>query len=102
MLPTLFVKTASIDLNCRHGAVMAIGHVVHALSILNYKLNAALLDDIKSLILKYRKQLYFRGLGGELMKQACSDFIEKCSMSKLPFHNDPVIGSLAHFVGVQS
>lgn len=93
VLPTLFVKTGSIDLNCRHGAVLAIGHVVHALSILNFKLGAPLLDDIKTLVHKYAKQMYFRGLGGELMKQACSDFIEKCSLSKLPFHNDPVIGS---------
>lgn len=96
MLPTLFLKTGSIDLNCRHGAVMAIGQIVHALSILNYKLSSALLDDIKNLILKYTKQMYFRGLGGELMKQACSDFIEKCSLSKLPFHNDPVIGNWKH------
>lgn len=96
ILPTLFDKTASIDLNCRHGSVIAIGQIVHALSKLDNKnrlpLTDNLLQNIKTLIPKFSASLYFRGLGGELMKQACSDFIEKCSLSKLPFHQDNVVG----------
>ncbi|XP_066141125.1 tubulin-specific chaperone D [Euwallacea fornicatus] len=95
VLPKLFEKTESIDLNCRHGAVIAVGQIVYALSVLGdsseLRLTDALLGKIKDLIPKFRDNLYFRGLGGELMKQACADFIEKCSLSKLPYHSDVVI-----------
>ncbi|VEN50767.1 unnamed protein product [Callosobruchus maculatus] len=92
-LPILFEKTTSIDLNCRHGATMSIGEVIHALSKLNYlkKMPEALLDKTRSLIPWYRERMYFRGLGGELMKHACSDFIEKCSLAAVPFHNQSVV-----------
>lgn len=32
MLPKLINKTQSIDLNVRHGAILAIGEAIHALS----------------------------------------------------------------------
>ncbi|KAL1505707.1 hypothetical protein ABEB36_005211 [Hypothenemus hampei] len=93
VLITLFDKTESIDLNCRHGSVIAIGHIIYALSKLN--INKELLEvhinKVKDLIPKFRHHLYFRGLGGELMKQACSDFIEKCSLAKLRFDDDAII-----------
>ncbi|KAF7283125.1 hypothetical protein GWI33_001275 [Rhynchophorus ferrugineus] len=90
VLPVLFEKTESIDLNCRHGAVLSIGHIVNAVFPL-CKLSNDLLLKVKKLIPQFQEKFYFRGLGGELMKQACCDFIERCSMVKLPFHNDPVI-----------
>ncbi|XP_050312705.1 tubulin-specific chaperone D [Anthonomus grandis grandis] len=95
VLPELFEKTQSIDLNCRHGSVLAIGQIVFALSRITgdvaFQLNDDLMRKVKDLIPKYTSSMYFRGLGGELMKQACSDFIEKCSLAKLPLHNDDVI-----------
>ncbi|CAH1996514.1 unnamed protein product [Acanthoscelides obtectus] len=92
-LPNLFEKTTSIDLNSRHGATIAIGEVIHALSKTNYldKVTETLLDKTRSLIPWYRERMYFRGLGGELMKHACSDFIEKCSLAAVPFHNQTVV-----------
>lgn len=106
VLPVLFEKTNSIDLNCRHGATLAVGEVIHALSRIsqdnnggvNLMLPGHLLEKTKALIPHYRQRMYFRGLGGELMKQACSLFIEKCSLSALPFHNDIVIGNLRNFM----
>lgn len=100
VLPALFEKTNSIDLNSRHGAILAIGEIIYALSKLAKQLNTDiksilkedLLEKTRNLIPHFRERLHFRGLGGELMKQACSDFIEKCSLSSLPFHNEDIVG----------
>ncbi|XP_060524658.1 tubulin-specific chaperone D [Cylas formicarius] len=95
VLPALFDKTDGIDLNARHGAVLAIGQIVHALSSLNShppaKLSDLILIEAKALVRKFRDRGGFRGMGGELMKQACASFIEKCSLARAPFHNDPVL-----------
>ncbi|XP_030759284.1 tubulin-specific chaperone D [Sitophilus oryzae] len=90
VLPILFRKTETIDLNCRHGAVLAIGEIIHALSKIS-PLSDNHLQSVKNLIPQFQEKLYFRGLGGELMKQACSDFIGKCCLAKLPLHTDPVL-----------
>ncbi|KAJ8938560.1 hypothetical protein NQ314_011450 [Rhamnusium bicolor] len=100
VLPALFEKTNTIDLNSRHGAVVAIGEIIYALSKIAKESNTKielllteeLLEKTKKLIPYFRERLYFRGLGGELMKQACSNFIENCSLASLPFHQDDVIG----------
>jgi len=42
----------------------------------------------------------FRGVGGELMKQACLLLIEKCSLADMPFHNHPVIGKLQWILNI--
>ncbi|XP_045480328.1 tubulin-specific chaperone D [Harmonia axyridis] len=99
VLPTLFTQAYSINLNGRHGAVLAIGEIVHALSIIadekktkvDTLIGDELLAQLKGLIGVFREKLYFRGMGGELMKQACCIFIEKCSMASLSFHNDSVV-----------
>nr|XP_023027464.1 tubulin-specific chaperone D [Leptinotarsa decemlineata] len=98
-LPALFDRTNSIDLNSRHGAVLAIGEIFHSLSKtakescmkLESLLKEDLLDKTKKLILTFREKMYFRGLGGELMRRACCDFIEKCSLASMPFHNETII-----------
>ncbi|XP_044761611.1 tubulin-specific chaperone D [Coccinella septempunctata] len=99
VLPALFAQAYTINLNGRHGAVIAIGEIVHALSVIaNGKkakidtyLNDDLLGKLRGLIRIFREKLYFRGMGGELMKQACCTFIEKCSLSSLPFHGEDVV-----------
>lgn len=84
VLPILFVNVDSIDINLRHGAVLAIGEIVLALS----KLDAEWIDEsavvhLNGLILKFQKREQFRGMSGELMKQSCLDFISNCSQAKL-------------------
>lgn len=95
-LPQLFTKAKTIDLNARHGAVLAIGEILNSLSTVarDKFIENELLDDCKTLIPIFQERLYFRGLGGELMRQACSSFIQNCSLAKLPFHGLGVIGKL--------
>lgn len=102
VLDKLFHKTTSIDLNARHGAVLAIGEILHALSIIAEEkqvtistlLKESTIEQVRDMIPGFRQRLNFRGLGGELMKQACSSFIQKCSLSHMPYHNTPVIGKI--------
>ncbi|KAK9710946.1 Tubulin folding cofactor D C terminal [Popillia japonica] len=98
VLPELFNKSSSIDLNCRHGSVLAIGEVLYALSnvaktkgvkIDDY-IGTTLIENTRKLIPLFKEKLYYRGIGGELMKQASSDFIQKCSLAQLPFHKDDI------------
>ncbi|KAB0802179.1 hypothetical protein PPYR_04365 [Photinus pyralis] len=99
VLGNLFKKTESIDLNRRHGAVLAIGEIIYALSKLaeeqNLKLETLLGPDLiesaQNLIPNFQERFYFRGLGGELMRHACCDFINKCSLAHMPFHGHCVI-----------
>lgn len=94
VLDKLFKMTSSIDLNARHGSILAIAEVVLALSKndqLTDHIKEETLKDVCDLIPKFRERLLFRGLGGELMKQACSIFIQKCSRAHLPFHGNSVI-----------
>lgn len=106
-LPLLFQKSLTIDLNSRHGSVLGIGEIARALSEVakskdvNLKdfIGPELLSNYENLIGIFQERMYFRGLGGELMKQACSSFIENCSLAKLPLHNKQVISkSLFHTI----
>lgn len=92
VLPTLFEKTASIDLNSRHGAVLSIGAIILALSEDSHSIDATILEKISNLIPEFREKFYFRGLGGELMRMACCDFIQKCAMASVKFTNQDVTG----------
>ncbi|KAK9871289.1 hypothetical protein WA026_011559 [Henosepilachna vigintioctopunctata] len=99
VLPSLFEKAHTINLNSRHGAVLAIGEITYALSLISKAkgegvtdfLDDDLIKQLKELIVVFREKLYFRGMGGELMRQACCDFIEKCALARVPFHKDEVI-----------
>lgn len=44
------------------------------------------------LLLQLNDAKLFRGFGGEVMRKAAICLIERASLSKLPFHNDPVLG----------
>ncbi|KAL3280428.1 hypothetical protein HHI36_017910 [Cryptolaemus montrouzieri] len=99
VLPLLFEKANSINLNSRHGSVLAIGEITHSLSIISKSRNqtvSVFLDKdkmkrLQEMVSGFRERMYFRGLGGELMRQACCTFIEKCALAALPFHCDEVI-----------
>ncbi|XP_051796853.1 tubulin-specific chaperone D isoform X1 [Acanthochromis polyacanthus] len=99
VLPQLLTMAVGMDLHSRHGAILACGEVTHALYKVGLKTNSAVVDIIspecvdalKNIhqMLQERKQ--YRGFGGWLMRPAVCGLIEKLSLSKLPFKNDPVI-----------
>ncbi|KAF3700092.1 Tubulin-specific chaperone D Beta-tubulin cofactor D Tubulin-folding cofactor D [Channa argus] len=99
VLPQMLSVAVGIDLHGRHGAILACAEITHALYKLGLQTNRTVVDIIspecvdalKNIhqILRDRKQ--YRGFGGELMRKAMCVLIEKLSLSKMPFKNDPVI-----------
>lgn len=99
VLPQLLARTTSIDLNARHGAVLTIAELLHALALVGKEreqsiqeiIGEKLVQEVCSLVPKFKERGQFRGMGGELMKQACCLLIEKCSLARMPFHELSVI-----------
>ncbi|XP_036146859.1 tubulin-specific chaperone D isoform X2 [Monomorium pharaonis] len=96
VLSTLLDMLNSIDLNVRHGAVLATAEILEALhnhfnDKIEYIIGTAAVADIQNIIRTFRNRGQFKGLGGELMKQACAVLIKKCSMVHFPVHFTDVV-----------
>lgn len=68
VLPKLFLKTSSIDINERHGTVLAIGEIVAKLRSLEMEsenqtifVNEMLTDRLNRLVAGFQKRDQFRG-----------------------------------------
>lgn len=68
VLPKLFQKTTSIDVNMRHGSVLAIGEIVLSLKTIEEKTNnpgkyilPTLIDHLNNLISNFQKKDQFKG-----------------------------------------
>ncbi|CAG4992849.1 unnamed protein product [Parnassius apollo] len=102
VLPKLIAKTESIDLNVRHGAILGIGEAILALSQAKLadgrKAGSAISEEVwravRELVGRLRARQQFRGLGGELMRQACCRCVALLSRAAAPLHAHPhVIGT---------
>ncbi|XP_011865043.1 PREDICTED: tubulin-specific chaperone D [Vollenhovia emeryi] len=96
VLPALLNMLNSIDLNVRHGAVLATAEILEALyNHCNDKIEniigAFATIDITDIVRTFRTRGQFKGLGGELMKQACAVLIKKCSTVHFPIHFTDVV-----------
>ncbi|XP_068630988.1 tubulin-specific chaperone D [Battus philenor] len=99
VLPKLVAKTESIDLNVRHGAILGIGEAILALSqtkladdrTADKLISEDVSQSVRGLVGKLRARQQFRGLGGELMRQACCQCIARLSLAAAPYHNHPNI-----------
>ncbi|XP_037593059.1 tubulin-specific chaperone D isoform X4 [Cebus imitator] len=99
VFPMLLSMTLSSDLHTRHGSILACAEVAYALHRLAAQESRPVTDHLDEQALQGLKQIHqqlydrrlYRGLGGELMRQAVCILIEKLSLSKVPFKGDPVI-----------
>ncbi|KAM8845147.1 tubulin-specific chaperone D isoform 1-T1 [Spinachia spinachia] len=99
VLPQLLPVAVGFDLHGRHGAILACAEITHALHKLGLQTNRTVVDIISSECVDTLKNIHqtlndkkqYRGYGGELMRPAMCCLIEKLSLSKMPFKNDPVI-----------
>ncbi|KAM7371736.1 hypothetical protein PAMP_008946 [Pampus punctatissimus] len=98
ILPQLLPMAVGIDLHGRHGAILACAEITHALYKLGLQTNrttdiisSECVDALKNIHQKLQDRKQYRGFGGELMRPAMCVLIEKLSLSKMPFKNDPVI-----------
>ncbi|XP_028979458.1 tubulin-specific chaperone D isoform X2 [Esox lucius] len=99
VLPQLLPVAIGIDLQGRHGALLACAEIGHALYILASENNRPVtelistdsVEALKGIHQKLSDRKQYRGFGGELMRPAMCALIEKMSLSKLPSKDDPVI-----------
>ncbi|RXM37451.1 Tubulin-specific chaperone D [Acipenser ruthenus] len=101
VLPKLLPLAVGVDLHTRHGAILACAEVTHALYKLALETNRPVTDFLKEASIEGLKGIHdklftkqqYRGFGGELMRPAVCSLIEKMSLSKMPYKNDPIIGA---------
>lgn len=69
ILPQLFTKTDSIDVNMRHGAVLSIGEIILSLRLIEIEQNCTekyisldIIQLIDGLIIKFLDRDQFKGL----------------------------------------
>jgi tubulin-specific chaperone D len=89
VLPKLLRYSFSIDLNTRHGALISLAEIIHALceqahlNELRRFFPAETFAELKSVLSKVFEEKYFRGTGGELMRPAVCFVLKKLAISKL-------------------
>ena len=96
IIPQLLRHSYSIDLNTRHGALISLAEIIHALceiiSLNGFKLNkyfdSETIESLTNVIDKIFDGKYFNGSGGESMRPAVCFFITKISTSRI-FQLDP-------------
>ncbi|KAJ8251398.1 hypothetical protein GJAV_G00220910 [Gymnothorax javanicus] len=99
VLPQLLHMAVGSDMYGRHGAILACAEITHALYKLTSQTNRPVTDvlssdcveGLKAIHQKLSERQQYRGIGGELMRPAVCALIEKLSLSKMPFKDDPVI-----------
>uniref|UniRef100_A0A8C1N4B6 Tubulin-specific chaperone D n=1 Tax=Cyprinus carpio TaxID=7962 RepID=A0A8C1N4B6_CYPCA len=99
VLPQLLPMATGMDLHRRHGAILACAEITHALYEIATQKNSWVTDFLSSDTIEGLKNIHqklsdrkqYRGFGGELMRPAVCGLIEKLSLSKMPFKDDPVI-----------
>ncbi|XP_054723921.1 tubulin-specific chaperone D-like [Uloborus diversus] len=86
-VPLLLDLATGVDPNARHGALLALGEVVHALALLGPVedvLGAEVSGRIAGLVSVLDERGLFRGMGGVQMRTAACLLVEKCSLAALP------------------
>ncbi|XP_013361458.1 PREDICTED: tubulin-specific chaperone D isoform X2 [Chinchilla lanigera] len=99
VLPALLLMTLSPDLHTRHGAILACAEVTYALYKLAVQSDRPVTDYLDEKVVQGLRQIHqqlsdrhlYRGLGGELMRQAVCILIKNLSLSRMPFKGDPII-----------
>ncbi|CAL1528267.1 unnamed protein product [Lymnaea stagnalis] len=99
ILPKLLPLATGLDLFQRHGAILTIGEILHALYSIAQSSNVTLVqllnnnivDGIQDISTKLQDNKMFKRHGGEYMRTSVCCLIEKCSLSKLPYHDKPVL-----------
>ncbi|XP_076058243.1 tubulin folding cofactor D [Oratosquilla oratoria] len=104
VLPELLTMSTCSILTTRHGALFALGNVIHGLAAAAKKRNLhhttwisnSIIEGVCDVVSNLERRKLYRGLGGEYMKQASSVFIQHCTLAALPIHGKPVIEDWFH------
>ncbi|XP_077590040.1 tubulin-specific chaperone D isoform X2 [Stigmatopora nigra] len=99
VLPQLLHMAVTKDLQGRHGAILACAEVTHALFKLGLQsgrtienmISSECVEAMKDIHAKLQEKQQYKGFVGELIRPAMCRLIEKLSLSKMPYKDDPVI-----------
>ncbi|KAG7460255.1 hypothetical protein MATL_G00219380 [Megalops atlanticus] len=99
VLPQLLPVATGLDMHGRHGAILACAEITHALYKLTAQTGSPVTDvlspeyveGLKGIHQKLFDRQQYRGFGGELMRPAVCTLIERMSLSKMPFKDDPIL-----------
>lgn len=99
VFPQLLPMATGMDMFGRHGAILACSEITHALYKLAAQSNRPVTDFLSPESIEGLKAIHqtlsdrkqYRGFGGELMRPAVCLLVEKLSLSRMPFKDDPVI-----------
>ncbi|XP_048760810.2 tubulin-specific chaperone D-like [Ostrea edulis] len=99
VLPKLIALTTGMDLFARHGSILTVAEITHALAKVAEDQNKSItdvlskevIDGMKNIVKKLKEKGVFRGWGGDLMRRAVTCLIEKLSLAKLPYHADSIL-----------
>ncbi|XP_017860136.1 PREDICTED: tubulin-specific chaperone D [Drosophila arizonae] len=104
VLPQLLAKTETIDVNARHGCVLAMGEITLALRELERApdskgayLSNQRIAELNDLVKTFVDRNFYRGMSGELMKLSTTSFIRNCSVAQLPV-NQECLASWQHVI----
>ena len=90
VLPRLVPQTLAIDLQQRHGVLLGIAHIVHALSQVDSQhsieaiLGSERIAELQGIASNLESAKLYRGQGGKVLRPAAMKFIEKMALSHLP------------------
>ena len=91
VLHRLIPQTLAIDLQQRHGVLLGIGYIVHALSQVDTQphsietiLGNERITQLQGIASNLESAKLYRGLGGRVLRPAAMKFIEKMALSHLP------------------
>nr|XP_042898204.1 tubulin-specific chaperone D [Parasteatoda tepidariorum] len=94
-VPRLLELAVGINLNARHGSILSLAEIIHAISqekdqneTMTDILGADVIEKLRALVFILDERGLFKGLGGILMRNAICLLFEKSSISALPFHED--------------
>eukprot|EP00118_Oscarella_pearsei_P021637 m.243932 g.243932 ORF g.243932 m.243932 type:complete len:1220 (+) comp40242_c1_seq17:38-3697(+) len=95
----LLNSTDDIDLNMRHGSLLSLGEITHALglvaierkSTLEISLGSEKLAKLRDVVPKFLQMNSQKGPHGDMMRYAVCRLIEKLSLAAVPYHGRPII-----------
>lgn len=103
----LIPNSVSIDLNLRHGSILSVGETVLGLSkylhsngkqSLEHFLGATVISSISNLVPELVRLEAFRGVGGEMIRQATCKMIKNLADAKTPFIGSATITTWQHII----
>ncbi|KAL9650532.1 hypothetical protein ABK040_004751 [Willaertia magna] len=93
ILPKLIERTLSVDLNTRHGALLALSEIILSLCNNGFNFSEELQTKLRSVVPEIEAKRLYRGKGGEIMRESVCRYIECMSLCHIPLPKTIAVSS---------